>query len=298
MELTPEGLDSLRRMPSLTSLGVLGCKLGRGRWAGPGEKVTLEDLEALKGLPITTIWMFGNGGCMGVGCLGALMKMRLTWLSLHACPGVTDALMREIRKLPLTALELPACSGYTTAGLEVLRGLPLTLLDLACSNAVEDGSLLALQGMPLTRLGLNWCQKVTSIGVGHLRDLPLTSLNLAWCELVVDAALEVLLGMPTLVELNVYECTGLSAEGRESVAGLQKAWSQMYPYCEDGAFSCPDQHGKSSQLVRLRTGTLHGVGRSDGFCSLDLRSISGALLPLPCHNCATYSQHASFAVPV
>ena len=128
-------LSPVRALAGLTRLTLLGC-------AG------LEDLEPLKGMPLTGLNL---PNCPQVRNLEPLKGMPLTSLNLYGCRGVEN--LKSLEGMPLENLVLRHCT--QVRDLESLKGMPLTSLSL---GATQVRDLEPLKGMPLTVLDLDGTQ--------------------------------------------------------------------------------------------------------------------------------------------
>jgi serine/threonine protein kinase len=229
--LSQSGANAVEARPQLL---ILFQKRIEAAWPGLGSRLKMDsagkfqlgfkeckqvtDLGPLKGMPLTSLDLFG---CGQVRDLTPLQGMKLTQLTLGGCGEVRD--LTPLKGMPLTYLNLGGCR--QVRDLTPLKDMPLTSLRL--DSCVEVWELTPLQGMPLINLSLNRCEQVADLaplkgmkltsldlfGCGGVRDLtplkdvPLTVLNLADCRQVRD--LTPLKDMP-LTSLRLGGCVEVS----------------------------------------------------------------------------------------
>ncbi len=158
----------------------------------------IDNLEPLRGLPLTSLYCLGNR----IASLEPLRGMPLITLN---CGGNPIESLEPLRGMPLVTL---FCEHCRIASLEPLRGAPLTML-----NCGGNGRITSLE--PLRGMSLNWlccwgCQVGT---LEPLRGLALTTL---YCDHTNIDSLEPLRDMP----LSILHFSGNRVASLEPLAGM------------------------------------------------------------------------------
>lgn len=233
VERACRGFDTARRRHEMEKTLPIWCEhLGKA-WKGvpfqfniENDGITLEipdagieDLEPLRGIPLTSLSCWGNR-------IRSLEPLREAPLNFLNCAGNPIESLDPLRGLPLSVLR---CEGCCIRSLAPLKGLPLTMLSCG-QNRLEDG-LSALTGMPLTWLSVIRC-RIKSLeplrglplnmlfiegneveDISPLKGMPLTEISLAGNR-VKD--LEPLRGVP----LNTLRCGDNQIENLEPLRGM------------------------------------------------------------------------------
>lgn len=220
-EMTEKQLVCLQGMTQLRSLVITDdVDEEEGYFYGIGvcSELTGTGLQHLRGVPLTSVDLFGCGELTDVG-LRNLRRMPITTLNLRCCKRLTNAGLRylEDKPMPLADLNLVNCD-FSDEGLKALRDLPLTSLKLRNNCRITDDGLRSLENLPLTKLDVSYLG-ITDRGLGFFRAMPLTDLCMSSCHEVCDAGLRVLLGLP-IKFLDVSGCYRLTDSGLEHLGQL------------------------------------------------------------------------------
>lgn len=158
---------------------------------GPPNYVCNPHLWLLSGLPIARLDLAGT--CITSAGLEALRGLPLTSLNLEGQQDIDSSGLEVLRGMSLlTSLNLDSCYNIGNQGLAMLRGLPITQLNLSrvYFNVTLEGVEAALKDI---------C--IESIYRTVLAGLPVAKLRLSWC--FNDGILLVLPLMPQLVDLSI-----------------------------------------------------------------------------------------------
>ncbi|MEZ6184889.1 MAG: hypothetical protein R3F62_07755 [Planctomycetota bacterium] len=163
-DVTPHGLDALRRFNGLRRLDLSACPAV--------DDAALAAVAGVVGLGWLDLW-----GCRRFGAdgLARLSGSGLVSLRLAGCAQLDAAAWPHLAGLPeLVALDLAGCSALTPAGLRALSELPaLGYLDLRGCSRLDDEACATLARLPeLTVLNLSLCPGITLRGLQALRQAP------------------------------------------------------------------------------------------------------------------------------
>lgn len=111
------------------------------------------------------------------------------------------------------------------ADLMALHDVPIKRLSLSGCDSDSETTLASLRSMPITELYIEEAIWETDDGIENLMALPLTKLTLCHCDGLTDARAERLQNLPSLVNLVVEYCSGLSETG---IALLKEATNVSY----------------------------------------------------------------------
>lgn len=205
-------LPVLRDLPFLRDLDM-----SRGHAIGGGDGgLTDAGLEALQGLPLTSLSLSGQPKITDAGLAAALLGMPLVSLALQSCRLVTNAVLRLFLAMPMEKLKFGGTTSRVAEGLEVLSELLVVDLELSldageCANVAE-----ILRGMrSLRKLALT-LNSASDVEFGCLRDLPLRKLEVMFGNSLTDVGLEVLRGM-ALESVSFVGCPRITDAGVRSI---------------------------------------------------------------------------------
>jgi hypothetical protein len=147
---------------------------------------------------------------------------------------ITDSSMQEMARLrDLLEIRLQWCAHITDVGVVVLVQAchKLQVIDLK-SCAVTDQAVTAIgtQCFDLRELDLSWCFLISDIGLRALAPQiedgarnNLKKLSLVWCPQITDSSIDVICSIDTLEVVQLAGCSGISAEGIQSLTshGIQ-----------------------------------------------------------------------------
>ncbi|ELU11898.1 hypothetical protein CAPTEDRAFT_102929 [Capitella teleta] len=172
----------------------------------------------------------------------------LVSLNLSLCKVITDSTIACIagHQKQLQELELGGCAQITTNALLLLAcGLSnLRRLNLRSCCKITDEGVAYLTGQShtvptgtamLEHIVLQDCQKITDVSLKYLSlgFSQLKSVNLSFCTGVTDSGLECLSRMPSLQELDLRACDGISDHGVGYLAeGLTRLSVLHLSFCD------------------------------------------------------------------
>jgi len=208
-KITPEGFGHLIHMPHLGSLGADGAltdntvfgHLGRlprllrlraqGTHATDAGFVALSKSRTLEGL-----WCGKDDislGSLGFAALATLPSLRGMGVN---CSRVDDAGLAALPRFP--ALKQITPIGFTDAGFRHVGNCE-QLEDLSCM----------------------YCRETTDLATEHIARLPLRKYYAGLTQ-ITDRSLEILGGMPSLEDVELYECQSVTDAGLPFLASLPR----------------------------------------------------------------------------
>lgn len=174
-----------------------------------GNVVVGAGLEVLHGMPLSGLNLCESHG---VEDLGGLEGLPLTWLCVPGFSNVLEDSFEVVRNMPLINLAL--YNGATDAALEVLRGKPMTRLEFGSGCKFTPSGLEVLRGMPLKELD---AAGTSNLRGEFLRGAPLQHLHV---DRFTDSDLEVVGGMGSLIDLELWDSREITDMGLEALKGL------------------------------------------------------------------------------
>lgn len=203
-EVTEAGFDGLARLPRLAGLGCDGRLATDGALARIGRMPVLKRLRIQESVATDA----------GFEALGRSETIEEIWG--RVCEGFGDRGFRAFGRMPALRKLGIGLGGVSREALAALKEFPalreLTPIGLGDDGFAEVGRCAALE-----RLVCMYCRGTTDAATELIRELRLKSYY-AGLTKITDRSLEILGRMPTLEEVELYECLGVTDAGLAALA--------------------------------------------------------------------------------
>ena len=136
------------------------------------------------------------------------------------CPNLGSRGFVALSKLPALRALGVSCKNVDDRALSVLPQFP-ALQELTPIDVHDEGFAHVGRCNRLERLTCMYCRDTTDAATGHVAALPLRYYY-AGLTKITDRSLEILGGMPSLEQVELYECLGVTDAGLVFLAGLPR----------------------------------------------------------------------------
>jgi hypothetical protein len=205
-EVTAKGIAALGGLPNLA---VLGCD---GKLADDAALEAMGEFPSLRRLRIQEA-VAGDAGFTGLA-----RSRSLEGIWGRVCEGFGDAGFAAFARMPRLA-KMGIGLGKVSAGvLGMLPEFP-ALRELTPIGLRDDGFEFVGRCAGIERLTCMYCRETTDVATEWIRRLPLRYYYAGLTQ-ITDRSLEVLGGMETLEQVELYECLGVTDAGVRSLARL------------------------------------------------------------------------------
>ena len=206
--ITSAGFAHLAALPNLMSLGADGA---------------LTDDEAMRhyaSFPSLRALRAQGSAATDDGYEGLSASPTLERLWGRECPNLTGRGFEALGRLPrLRALGV-SCKHVDDRALATLPDFP-ALAELTPIDVRDEGFRHVGRCARLTRLTCMYCRDTTDMATSHITSLALTYYY-AGLTRITDRSLELLAGMPTLEQVDLYECQHVTDAGVAHLARLPR----------------------------------------------------------------------------
>jgi hypothetical protein len=207
-EVTAFGIAAMEGLPDLE---VLGCD---GRLADNTALAAMGGFGKLKRLRIQE----AVATDVGFAALARSESLEAIWG--RVCEGFGDVGFAAFAQMPRLARMGIGLGNVSEAVLERLPEFP-ALRELTPIGLGDEGFRNVGQCRLIERLTCMYCSETTDVATEWIRELPLRYYY-AGLTKITDRSLEILGGMATLEQVDLYECNGLTDAGLRALAGLPR----------------------------------------------------------------------------
>jgi hypothetical protein len=206
--ITTDGFAHLAGLPNLGSLGADGEL---------SDNVAMQHIAAMPRLRR----LRAQGTVATDEGFEALSRSRtIEYIWGRECPNLTGRGFIALSKMPALRGLGVSCARVDDEALSSLPRFP-SLRELTPIDVKDDGFRHIGRCEQLERLICMYCRDTTDAATAHVAGLPL-KFYYAGLTQITDRSLEVLGGMPSLEQIELYECKGVSDAGLVFLAGLPR----------------------------------------------------------------------------
>jgi hypothetical protein len=206
--ITSDGMAHLLDLPNLRALGADGALSDDVAMRHFAAIPRLERLRAQEAVATDA----------GFAALAASSTLEGFWG--RECPNFGSRGFAALSKLPrLRALGV-GCRNVDDAALSTLPDFP-ALEELTPIGVQDDGFRHVGRCMRLVRLTCMYCRETTDAATAHIRDVRI-QYYYAGLTQITDRSLEILGGMDSLEQVDLYECAGVTDAGLPFLARLPR----------------------------------------------------------------------------
>lgn len=206
--LTPDAFVSLQHLPNLMVLGADGELSNDTAMRHIAAIPRLRRLRA-QGTPATD---------EGFEALGQSQTLEFLWT--RETPNLGNRGFAALSKLPSLKGMGVSCKNVDDEGLSLLPQFP-SLRELTPIDVTDDGFRHVGRCERLTRLTCMYCRDTTDASTEHIQRLPITYYYAGLTQ-ITDRSLEILGRMPTLEQIDLYECKRVTDAGVAALALLPR----------------------------------------------------------------------------
>src|SRR5262245_58938018 len=207
--LTAEGLKPLA---DLSNLGFLGCQ---------GELCNDEAMRHIAAIPRLRMLM-GQGTVAGDDGFTALSRSQtIEYIWGRECPNLGGRGFKALAAMPALRGLAVSCKNVDDAALSALPRFP-ALRGLMPMDAPDDGFRHVGRCEKLENLWCMYCRDTGDAATGHIAGLSGLKTYYAGATQITDRSLEILGRMPSLENIEFYECAGITNVGIALLAGLPR----------------------------------------------------------------------------
>ena len=203
--------DAFAHLANLPNLGVLGCD---GKLSDDAAMRHIAAIPRLRRLRAQ------ESVASDDGFIALSQSRSLEFLWGRVCPNFASRGFVALSKMPSLRGFGVGCKNVDDQALSTLPHFP-ALRELTPIDVKDDGFRHVGACPRLERLTCMYCRDTTDIATEHIARLPL-NYDYAGLTQITDRSLEVLGRMPTLEQVELYECKGVTDAGLVFLAGLPR----------------------------------------------------------------------------
>jgi hypothetical protein len=207
--ITAEGFASLVNLPNLMSLGADGALTDDTAMRHIGAMPRLRALRAQATVATDE----------GFEALSRSHTLERLWTGRDTI-ALGNRGFLALSKMPTIVSLGVSCKNLGDEALSVLPQFP-ALRELTPIDLTDAGFRHVGRCATLTRLTCMYCRETTDVATDQIGELPLVYYY-AGLTLITDRSLAALGRMPTLEQVELYECKGITDAGLPSLAGLPR----------------------------------------------------------------------------
>ena len=204
--ITPAGFAHLVKLPNLTNLGCDGKLADDVSMRYIGEMPRLRNLRAQEAVATDD----------GFEALSRSQTLQGFWG--RVCPNFGSRGFRALSRMPALRKLGIGCKNVDDDALSTLARFP-SLRELTPIDVQDDGFRHVGRCKQLERLTCMYCRDTTDAATAHIAGLSI-KYYYAGLTKITDRSLEILGGMASLEQVELYECQGVTDAGLKYLAGL------------------------------------------------------------------------------
>jgi hypothetical protein len=206
--ITPDGFAHLVHLPNLASLGC------------DGELSNDVSMRHIAAIPQLRRLRAQEAAATDEGFVALSRSKTLEFLWGRECPHFGSRGFTALSKMPALRGMGISCRNVDDEALATLPDFP-SLRELTPIGIEDAGFRHIGRCRSLERLTCMYCRDTTDVATGHIAGLGLRYYYAGLTQ-ITDRSLEILGGMPSLEQIEFYECQGITDAGLVFLAGLPR----------------------------------------------------------------------------